>query len=199
MKKIIWAIVALLLVGYFVNSYVENNARREKERQKAELNNQNVKAAVEGLVSQSSAITDWDTQISKGESYRFEPILTIELEKVWLVERPILFVGLIQDIKTKDDDSYIVLIERNILSNLGNIFSTDLQLSLVVAKDQLDAFLTEHPNLFKGFGLDNGIAVIAKIHSIETIYISGEECAREEVKIGYGDMLGLEFVGLVRL
>ena len=85
MIKIIWTIVALLLVGYFVNSYVENNAILEIERQKIELNNQNVKAAVEGLVSQSKAITDWATRLSNGESYRFEPILTIELENVWFM------------------------------------------------------------------------------------------------------------------
>lgn len=210
MKKIIWAIVAILLVGYFANSYVENNARDNARReaksqkaelneQKAELNEQKVKATVEGLVSQSNAITDWATQLSNGEIYRLEPILTIELEKLWLVERPILFVGSIQDIKTNDDTNYSVLIERNLLSSLGNMYSTDLQLSLIVAKDQLDAFLEKHPNLFKGLGFDNDIAVTAKIHSIETIYISGEECAREEIKIGYGDMLGVEFVGGVRL
>lgn len=198
MKKIIWAIIALLLVGYFVNSYVENNARREAKRQKTELNEQKVKAVVEGLISQSNAISDWPARLSNGESYRFEPIRTIELEKLWLVERPILFVGSIQDIKTKDDDNYSVVIERNMLSSLGNMYSTDLQLSLVVAKDQLDTFLEKHPNLFKGLGLDNDIAVTANIHSIETIYISGEECAREEIKIGYGEMLGVEFVGRVR-
>ncbi len=199
MNKIIGVIVALLLAGYFISSYVENNAKREAERLKVEQNEKRIRTSVQELAFRFDGVTDWDTQLGNGNSYRFEPILTVELEKLWLTEKPILFVGRILDIKTEDGDNYTVVIERNLLSSLGNMFSTDLQLSLVAPKNIIDAFLNTHPDLFKGLGFDNGIAAIARIYSIETIYISGEECIREEIKIGYGKMLDLEFVGQVRL
>ena len=199
MNKIVGVIIVLLLAGYFVNTYVENNAKREAERIKTERDEQNIKASVQELVSRLNAVTSWDSQLSNGESYRIEPILTVELERLWITERPILFVGRIQDIKTKDKDNYTVVVERNMLSSYGNMFSTDLQLSLVASKNQIDAFLKIHPDLFKGLGFYKDIAVVASIASVETVYISGEECAREEIKIGYGKMLDLDFVGRVKL
>jgi len=199
MIKVAGVIVVLLLAGYLVNSYVEKNTRREDQRIKVEQNKQKTQASVKEIATRLNAVTDWDTQLGNGESYRFEQIRTVELEKIWLIDSPILFVGRLQDIKTKDDDNYNVLVERNLLSSLENMFITNLQLSLVAPKNKIDAFLKLHPDLFKGVGLDKDIAVVANIDSIETIYVSGEECGREEIKVGYGEMLDLEFVGLVRL
>ena len=203
MKKIFGSITALLLAGYIVvNLYTENNTKREEERikiEREEKNKQKIKTSIQELATKYNAVTDWDAKLSNGNSYRIEPILTVELEKLWIADRPILFNGTILDIKTKNEDNYTIIIERDVLSNINNLFSTNLQLSFVAKKCQIDTFLKMHPNLFKGLGFGNSVAVVAKIHAIETIYISGEECDREIIKIGHGEMLDLRFVGQVSL
>ena len=199
MKKIAWIIVLLLVGSYFVNSYIEDKAKRKVERDEKQRIEQSIKSLVEEMVSRTNAFKDWESNLNKGKSYRFEPILTIELEKLWLLERPILFVGTIKDISTYDEKRYIVLFERDLLSRQINISETDLQLSLLAPKTKIDAFLEEHPKIFKKYSYKNGIAVVAKVGSIKTNYVAGVEGERDEIKVGQGELIDLLFIGEVRL
>ena len=47
-------------------------------------------------------------------------------------------------------------------------------------------------------GFNNSVAVIARVNTIRTIYISGEEGARDEVKIGNGVLIDILFTGDVQ-
>lgn len=199
MKKILWLSIALLVGGYSVNSYLEKDAKRKTDLVEKKRIEQEIKASVQEVVSRTNAVNDWESKLSNGKRYRIEPILTVELEKLWLIERPILFAGSIHDIKTLDDTYYIVIVERSLLSSMGNMYRTNLQLSLVAPKKQIDIFLKNYPDWNKGIGFNNGFAVIAKINSIETIYISGAKEGREEIKIGHGNMIDVEYLGRVRL
>ncbi|RJQ46882.1 MAG: hypothetical protein C4528_06215 [Gammaproteobacteria bacterium] len=198
MKRIVWIIIAVAAVGYFSNSYMEKRAKREAERAEVERVEHATKAAVSQMASRTNSVTGWETNLSKGERFRFEPILTVELERLWLQQRPILFIGSIKDIATRDQSQYVVLVERSLFSSFDYMFGTELQLSLLSNKDRVDSFLKEHPDLFKDFGFKNGVAVVAQINSIRTTYVSGEEGEREEVKIGDGELIDLLYTGDVR-
>ena len=157
--------------------------------------------AVAKLASRNNAVDDWEKILSEGNGVRFEPILTIDLEKLWLTARPILFVGALKDVATYNEENYTVRIERSIftkrtvLSNFGFIFDTELELLLHSPKSKIDSFLKEHPTLFKNLGFNNGIAVVAQIRSVRTAYFSGENGEREEVKIGEGELLEILYTG----
>jgi hypothetical protein len=110
MKKIIWTIVVLVIVGYLATSYFVNKAKHERElaEELAETKRaeQKLKSAVVEMVSRRGAVDDWESHLSKGESVRLGPILTVELEKLWLGNRPILFVGAIKDVITYNESHY---------------------------------------------------------------------------------------------
>lgn len=195
MKRIIWIIFAVVAVGYFFNSYTESKAKREAKRAEAERIEQAMKTVVSQMVSRTNAVSGWEEKLSKGERFRFEPIRTVELEQLWLQQKPILFVGAIKDIATHDQSRYVVLVERSLFGNFDYMFGTELQLSLLSDKDKIDSFLKEHPDLFKDYGFKNGVAVVARINSIRTTYVSGEEGEREVVKIGDGDLLDILYTG----
>jgi len=195
MKKVIWTVVVLIVAGYLVNSYIQKRTKEKADRAEAERVEKNIRSAVSAMVSKSNAVDDWEQKLSKGERYRFDPILTIELEKLWLVEQPILFIGSINDIATHDEFHYLVSVERNLLGNFDYLFDTELQLSLIAKKEQIDTFLNEYPDLFKDYGFNNGVAIIAKINAIRTRYIPGEEGQREDVKIGYGELIDILYTG----
>jgi len=199
MKRIIWIIVAVVVVGFFFNSYMENRARREADRAEAEKIEQATKTAISQMVSQTNAERDWEATLSKGERFRFEPILTVELERLWLRQRPILFIGSIKDIATHDQLQYVVTIERSLFGGFDYMFGTELQLSLLSEKNKVDSFLKEHPDLFKDYGLKNGVAVVARIYSIRTIYVPEEEGECEEMKIGDGKLIDILYTGDVIL
>ena len=195
MKRIIWIIVAVAVVGYFFNSYTENKAKRETDRVEAERIEQATKDAVSQMTSRTNAVRDWEENFSKGEKFRFAPILTVELERLWLQQRPILFIGAIKDIASHNQAQYAVLVERSLFGSFDFMLGTELQLSLLSNKEKIDIFLKEHPDLFKDFGFNNGVAVVARINSIRTTYVTGEEGEREEVKIGDGELIDILYTG----
>ena len=195
MKKIIWILAVLLIGAYFVNISIVNKAKRDAERAESKRIEQATKAAVSQMASRTNAVDDWEQRISTGERFRFEPILTIELEKLWLRKQPILFIGAIKDIATHDESQYVVSVEKSLYVSFKYMFDTELQLSLSASKERIDSFLKKHPGLFNDYGFNNGIAVVARISSIRTMDVLGEDGVREEVKIGDGELIGIMYTG----
>lgn len=197
MKRVILIFLVIAIGGYFVNSYFDKKTKEKAEREKAERIEQSIRMAVSKMVSNFNAIDNWDQKISKGERFRTEKILTIELEELWLKNNPILFIGAIDDISTVDNDNYILRIERSLFSSLKHMFSTELALELRCNKGMVDSFLKEHPKLFSGYGFNNGVAVIAKVNKIKTAFYYGEEGTKEEIRIGEGNCLSILYTGRV--
>lgn len=199
MKKIAWVVIVLLGGVYFVNTYIQNEAKRKAERAEEQKIEQALKSSIKEMVLRTNATKGWGSRLSKGETYRFAPILTIELEKLWISEKPILFIGTINDISTYDKTKYTILFERNLFTYLKNMFSTKLQLSLIASKKKIDDFLKNNPKLFEGVGFNHGVAIIAKVESIKTNKVAKEEGSPEIIKIGQGELIDILFIGDVRL
>lgn len=202
-RKVLLIIVGLLVVlfvgGYFVNSHIAKKAKEAAEKAEEERIKESTKAVVAQSVERTNAVKNWEESLSRGDQFRSQPILTVELERLWLTDRPILFVGTIKDIATKDKDNYSVEIERGLLSSLQNMFATDLSLVLECPKQRMDSFLNEHPDLFKGGGLNNYVAVIAAIAEIEAKTVPASEGETKEVKIGRGKCIDILYTGNVQL
>jgi len=198
MKRAIWIIVIILIGGYFVNNYLEKKTRKKAEDAEAKRIEETTKASVAEMVARTNAIDTWEKALSKGEKFRLELILTVELERLWLTERPILFIGAIKDVVTLDKENYRIEIERSLFSSLQHMFGTELQLVLQCPKQKVDLFLKEHPNLFKDFGFKNGVAVVADIDEIDTKLVSGAEREREYIKIGKGKCIDMIYMGDVK-
>lgn len=200
MKRAIWIIVIILIGGFFVNNYLKNKAKKEAEKAEAKRIEENTKALVAEMVTRTNAIETWEKDLSKGkQEFGIETILTVELERLWLTDRPILFVGAIKDIATKDQENYRMEIERSSFDSYGYMFGIELRLELQCQKQKIDSFLKEHQDLFKDYGFKNGIAVIADIDEIETKTVSGSEGASEDIKVGKGKCIDILYTGDVIL
>ena len=58
----------------------------------------------------------------------------------------------------------------------------DVELAFDCGKGQIDSFTTEHPALFEGAGLRNGVAVVGRIDQIKTFYLRDQYGGGIEVK-----------------
>lgn len=202
MKKVIWIIAVLVGGGYFVNSYLENKAIRKADRKAEQVEAKRIElaanSAVAQMVSQTNAIDDWTFQLLRGrEIFRSEPILTAELENLWLQNRPILFIGSIRDISTQDQSHYMITVEGNLSLSFEGMLGTQLQLSLISEKERIDSFLKKNPDSFKknGFRNYNAVAVVARIKTVRTTFFTGSEGESEEVKIGDGELVDILYTG----
>jgi hypothetical protein len=195
-RRVIWAMVIVLIAAYFIYNYLENKSKKEREKAETKKIEEVVKASVGKVVKSTNAIDNWEEPLSKGEGFRMAPILTVELEHLWIADRPILFVGAIKDIITEDKENYIIEIERS-LFNFKYIFGTELFLELKCPKGKIDSFIKENPDILKNSCFRNGVAVVADIKKIETKTIPDKEDGTREVKIGKGNCIEIVYTGNV--
>jgi hypothetical protein len=197
-KRVVWVVVVLAIGAYLLNGYLQKRTREKAEREKAKRIEQSIRLTVDQMVLRFNAVNDWPGKLCRGEKVRTDKILTIELERLWLGQNPILFIGSIQDVSTIDEQSYRVRIERTLFSNLKQILFTEIGLELKCSKHMVDSFLAQHPQLFSDFGLKNGVGVVAKIDHIKTEFFKGKEGDVEEMRVGIGDCLDITYTGNVQ-
>ena len=190
----IWILLGLLIGGYSINSYFINKAVRDATKADSVKKELVIKNSINELVATTGAINNWEKLLGKGEEFRLEPIMSLELEELWIQNRPILFIGSIKDIATYNETLYTLTVERGLLTRSDFEFSTVLQLSLLASKHQIDNLLTQHPSIFKDYDLINNVAVIAKVKRIKTSELLNEETGREEIKIGEGELVDVLYI-----
>ena len=132
------------------------------------------------MVSDFGAVDNWDEKLSEGEKSG-EKILTMELEKLWMTDRPILFVGSMEDVANADDQNAYSIFMDYRGKSWGN-FSSRLSLSLRCPKTLFDTFLKEHPSVLSEA---NDVAVIAKINKVES-HVQQTEEGDKAIKVGIG-------------
>jgi hypothetical protein len=197
--KIVWGIIAAALVAWFVLTSQKNRAIEQQRIVAENAKEQLVRSKIESLAQATSANRNWVSVLENGEEFRFTPILTLELEKAWIEGGPILFSAVISDISTFSENKYKVDFEQGFLESIRLSAFTELKLSLIADKSYIDSFMVNNPGVRNDIGFSNGIAVAAKINSIESSFYIDQDNDKIEVKSGIGELLGLEFLGDVEL
>jgi hypothetical protein len=175
----------------------ESQRLHQTKKQVAEKARSELSASIGKMVKETNAVADWEMILARGKEFRVETVLTLELERLWLQGRPILFYGSIIDIKTQNAESYLLTIRPGMTSLGRPNFATDLELSLVCEKSKVDTFLVSHPKLFEDAGFNNEVAVVADIHRIRTEQSrpQQEEEGDKDVRVGDGNCVRLLLIG----
>jgi hypothetical protein len=105
----------LLLAGFCYWGYSSwtNHVASEKARIVREARRDALKASVTQMASKVNAVTDWAVSLAGGNRTRNSLVLTAELQELWVIRRPILFVGNVEDIALSQDGTYQVIVEYN--------------------------------------------------------------------------------------
>lgn len=190
MKRALLIIIPILLVFSFivfwaVNSHIAYKAQMEaKEAQKKQIE-KNVSLAVANLIKRYNAF-DWVKEIKgRKEFRRFSAILTVELEQLWLTDRPTLFIGTIEDISTLDQEYYMLRIQGR------GAIRANYKLALKCPKQKVNSLLKGHPDLTRG--VTSGVAVVATIDNIKTLG------GKDDIRIGEGKSIDIAYVEDVRI
>ena len=87
MKRFVWPTLIILGAAFFGYTYLEKEARKEARQTAERQATSEITQRYAGFIEKHGATDRWEYALTNGESYRFEPILTIELEKVWFGAR----------------------------------------------------------------------------------------------------------------
>lgn len=201
MKQVFIVLLVVACVAFYLwNERIEMEKKAEAER----ITNLQ-RAEVTAMATKWNAVIDWESKLSNGQQYRLSPVLTVELERLWLTDRPIMFTGVVKDVLTGGNDNYTVIMEKSLIVGSEIFFlGTPLRLELECPPDMFESFLKSHPEVTNGPYLQNGVTVIASIESIQTKTITnpgdgeGNEGGDEDLKIGRGKCLDLLYTGSIR-
>jgi hypothetical protein len=106
-KRLMLVVLATIVAAGIYYAASENSKRRRaEEAERTRVHNEMAKT-LNLLIQETNAVDDWDKVLGRGQSYRLEPVLSIELERLWMAGRQILFIGSIDDIKSHDVSSYL--------------------------------------------------------------------------------------------
>ncbi|MBA7495535.1 hypothetical protein ES702_06122 [subsurface metagenome] len=189
MKRALLIIIPILLVITFivynaVNSHLAYKAKMEAKKAEKERIEKDVNTAVDQLIKRYNAF-DWFKDIESRIEF-FDPILTVELEKLWLTDRPTLFIGTIKDISTFDQKYYMIKIQG---VDPGR---ANYELALKYPKQKVNLLLEEHPDLVEG--VVSGVAVVAIIDKIKIVIVPGYDGGKKDIRIGEGESIDMVYL-----
>lgn len=121
-------------------------------------------AEIKEKISSEDALIDWQKTLAGKEGIRLSPIVSVELQQLWLGGRPILFIGNLKDIALTQDKNYKVLLQYN--SRKHRFLGTDIYLEATCSPEQTSALLqlAKDRPLAAGFNADT--AIVAKVQEV---------------------------------
>lgn len=193
MAKIL--IYTILCVGIVIGAIAWWQVRVESERKKVaeEQKRQALKASVLDMAANVDALTDWERTLTGGERFKTSPVLTAELQKLWLNNRPILFVGYIEDIIANEDGTYQMQVGHGFNTSfifLGNDIKVNLRCPGKIVAPIIEA---SKRNIIGELGA--GVAVTGTIERIASAVGKDSEGNSTSILTGYGGCLDAIYLG----
>lgn len=154
-----------------------------ESRAKEKAQEEALRLAVQSFAKDSGADISWRKSIIKKHS---RILYSIDLEAAWLIDNPILFIGILENVATGDDNNYQLLIS-------DSYNSPKLKLQLLCPKQKVDSMIkiiNSDPGIF--FGAK--IAVAARVTQIKYGLQPAKE-GMERVFTGNGICLNVIYLG----
>jgi len=186
-------IIMALFIGGFSYFYIESEKKKELTAAAEEAEHKQILNTIETTAQKFNAdVFCNDALVQKNDDAIFnDKIMTVDVQKCWIQNRPIVFRGELTDVALLDNDNYTIFIKSDAIGSL-----TKLNLVLSCKKDIVDIFrdqakrpLLKKESWERDFDTD-GVAAIAKIQKISTGLLDEKE-NKTDAKIGYGDCLAL--------
>jgi hypothetical protein len=171
------AFAALVVaLGWFAIHAIHHRAKAAEAESLQNARDAIALSALAEAAKQYGASTNWDSALLGQHEIRMSPIMTAELQKLWIAQ-PIAFVGQIVDVESIGSGHDRVTINAESMMN-GYQFIEDLRLSLVAPEAKMDAFIAANPESAHGNGLTNAVAVIARVSGITTQPVAMANCLK---------------------
>ena len=185
--------IVIAALGY--NTYTDNSRKAAATATAERLKDEAIEKNILSLISKTNANYQWINEL--GNRGFDTPLLTADLQKMWIQKNPIFFIGRIEDVSIKNSEEYLLKVKYSSLDILT--LDANLELDLLCKKELVDELLARHKEVIQSFGLGDSIAVIADITSVESIKtkVASSEGEKEvlmdkNVKIGFGKCVALE-------
>jgi hypothetical protein len=181
-KRAVWILIfAVAIVGC---SRHEDRAATERDKDR-QVRREKAQEAIRALAASSGADATWKSELI-GQS--FNPrVYSLDVERVWLRDRPILLIGRLEDVSALDESNYTLTVRSGDL--LAPVFALEIVCPISKAEPTVEAVRADRDNLLGG-----GVAVAARVTAVKSFTEHDGESLRR-VFTGYGKCVEVTYVG----
>jgi hypothetical protein len=184
-SRYLLGLIAVLGLAYICH-YWWDAERVAKERQAArDARRQAQYESIIEMAKKANAITDWLESLASEKGLRASPIMTYELQRLWLVDRPVLFIGKIIDIVRNHDGTYQINVRQEKFGGPIIILHNEIRL-ILTCQESLAVKMTNSVRANKFSRPWADFAVIATIEKIERSIEKGDDESSVTVQSGIG-------------
>ncbi len=122
----------IALGGFGAKWWWQATLDEEHERAAQEQRRQELKSMVMNMAAKVHADTDWKDNIVKTSVGKPARLLTAEIQKAWVKDQPILFVGALEDVIANRDGTFQLLVTLALLDSLK--IENELKISLTCSE-----------------------------------------------------------------
>lgn len=185
MTRYLVGLFLLIGVGYWGYSSWQDRLVAEEEQTAREARIQALKRSVADMATKANAVTDWAATLAGDKRTRRGPIMTAELQKLWLGDRPVLFVGNVRDVAMNKDGTYRVTVEYNSIRARHLFLENEIRVSLG-CPESFARQLIQRVKTDKGLRNSSDTAIVAVIERVETSTEKGTDGDTMTVLTGVG-------------
>lgn len=164
-----------------------SNQPKQREEIKSNAKENAARAAIMEILKQSGADVSWMKSIERGKASPFQPLYTIDLEKLWLIDRPIIFVGTLRDVATDTEADYSLIVSAS------DVQLPELRLEILCAKPKVAAILTRIKSDKESIQ-PGGVVIAAKITKVKSA-TEPEKEGTKTVIYGQGRCVDITYLG----
>lgn len=185
-----WVVLISVLVFSFVYGRGRQEAKRVAATAKEDARRANVEKTIRTISEKHGADSKWMYELVKGQDdlVRFSDVRTIELERLWVTEHPVLFTGSIKDIQGGTSGNDPIVTVTYIELNDKYSISTPLILRLGV-KDKTKLVELERLAKDDDFNDFGSIAFVAKVERVESSTRPDGDGGQEDIRVGTGSLV----------
>ncbi len=197
MRRLLFYGLLIALVGFIANWWWQDRIESERkqieetgsQQAEQEARQKAFMKLLNDMASQVNAVTDWATNLAGGDGSTISPVLTVDLQKQWIINRPILFLGELRDIAINQDGTYEILVEHNVHPLfLRNSIRVSLRCSESVATNLIQA-AKSNPTTRGG-----DVAITGTIQRVVTTTESRSERRSITVLTGFGKCISAVYL-----
>jgi hypothetical protein len=184
----------VLALGYWAhNSWEKSQAKGRREAATAaEASALNVE--VLRRANSVNAVIDWPDHLAAGQAMRISPVLTIELQDLWLAGRPILFVGKVDDVARTAVNRYTIKATYGGLERSHDFTSSDLRI-IVDCDSQLADPIVRALTKPDDYSIDADVAIVARIEQVTQKPAGDSEENSKSTLTGLGSCVDALYLG----
>ena len=110
LRRLVYSII-LAALGYWGYSTWQSSVEKNRQQVERQAQKEKLKSRITEVALKYGAVIDWPSRLTRENRLRHFPVLSAELQDLWINSKPILFIGKVRDIIRTSEEAVLLSID----------------------------------------------------------------------------------------